>query len=111
MSDSGHQETVAREDDGDPKENDQPAAANLTRAVEVAEELLQAIKQATQPPRVSSLSLNPPPPFHGGLSLPGVPPNYKKNNNKENCSLPRSAHKAKKNFACFPGFPSTPNQP
>ena len=50
MSDSKYQETVAHEDDGDLKENDQPATANLTRAMEVAEELLQAIKQAIPTP-------------------------------------------------------------
>ena len=65
MSDSEHQETVAREDDGDPKENDQSATANLTRAVEVAEELLQAIKQATPTP-TGKQSVLEPPLFHGG---------------------------------------------
>ena len=76
MSDSEHQETIAREDDGDPKENDQPATANLTRAVEVAEELLQAIKQAT-PTSTGKQSVLEPPPFHGVVSLPGVlPKNY-----------------------------------
>ena len=76
MSDSEHQETVAREDDGDSKENDQPATANLTRALEVAEELLQAIKQATLTPTGKQSVLEPPVPRR--FSLPGVPPNYKK---------------------------------
>ena len=77
MSDSKHQETVARKDDGDPKENDQPATVNLTRAVEVAEELLQAIKQATPTSTGKQSVLEPPPPFHGVVSLPGVlPKNY-----------------------------------
>ena len=65
MSDSKHQETVARKDDGDPKENDQPATVNLTRAVEVAEELLQAIKQAT-PTSTGKQSVLEPPPFSQG---------------------------------------------
>ena len=45
--DKEHQEAPTREDDApsDPIENP-PAPANLARALEVAEELLQAIKQA-----------------------------------------------------------------
>ena len=47
--DNEHQETLMREDDMDPIENP-PGPANLARALEVAEELLQAIKQANPTP-------------------------------------------------------------
>ena len=47
--DNKHQETHTREDDVDPIENPS-GPANLARALEVAEELLQAIKQANPTP-------------------------------------------------------------
>ena len=47
--DNKHQKNPTRYDKADPKEN-LPTPANITRALEVAEELLQAIKQATPTP-------------------------------------------------------------
>ena len=104
MSDSKYQETVAHEDDGDPKENDQPATANLMRAVEVAEELLQAIKQAIPTPTGKQSVLGPP--FSWGFKPTRCAAKKIKIKTK-NYTLPGSAHKKK--IASFPGFPSTPN--
>ena len=66
--DNEHQETHTREDDVDPIENP-PGPANLARALEVAEELLQAIKQANPTP-MGKQSAFPAAPCHRAPGLP-----------------------------------------
>ena len=66
--DNEHQETHTREDDADPIENP-PGPANLARALEVAEELLQAIKQANPTP-TGKQSAFPAAPCHRAPGLP-----------------------------------------
>ena len=79
--DNEHQETLTREDDADLNEN-QPAPANLARALEMAEG--HQTRQSTP----SRYEICPPcTPFHGAAGLPGVPPSGKKN-----CGLARPSH-------------------
>ena len=81
--DNEHQETLTREDDADPIENP-PGPANLARALEVAEELLQAIKQANPTP-TGKQSVLPAAPCHGApCSLPSGLPNKTKKKKRKN---------------------------
>ena len=95
------------------------ATANLTRAVEVAEELLQAIKQATPTP-TGKQSVLEPPLFHGGLAYQVCRQITKKKKKKKIAACPgppppppqkKKKKKKKKNSPASPVSPSTPNQP